>query len=40
MFLYRILEYLSGQTSKGHKKIIPYKVAQGIKVFLLMYIIK
>lgn len=40
MLIYRILEYLTGQTNKKHKKYIPYNIAQNIKVFLLRYIIK
>jgi len=35
---YRILERLGGE--KGIKALIPYKVTQVIKVFLLMYFIK
>ena len=40
MILYRLLEYLTGQTSKTHKRIISYRVGQKVKVFILRYIIR
>jgi len=40
MLLYRLLEYLSGQTNKRHIVYLPYKIAERIKVFLLTYFIK
>lgn len=40
MFLYRILEYLSGQTSADHKRIIPYRTAQRLKLLILIYLIR
>lgn len=40
MLIYRIMEYLTGQTNRTHKRYIPYKIGQNIKVFILKYIIK
>jgi hypothetical protein len=38
MFIYRILEWLGGEN--GTIKLLPYRITQGLKMFVLMYLIK
>lgn len=40
MLIYRLMEYLTGQTNKKHTRYIPYNIGQYVKVFILRYIIK
>jgi len=40
MLIYRLMEYLTGQTNRKHKRYISYKLGQNIKILILRYIIK
>ena len=40
MFLYRLIEYLNGETSKNKIRYLPLKLANRIKIYLIWHGLK